>query len=220
MVVNFYDAGDADLRLRDGREVKLHIDSAYPADGNIAITVNPAVEGEFTLKFRQPEGCGGFYLHSNFTPIDVDPTGKGYLSIKRTWKPSDKLELALNVEPRIIIGDHKNAGKVAVMAGPLVLAADDELLNGTGLDVEKLVIEAADPTAASFERQPAPPKFRLWPKTCVLRLQALARDGRIRKGLCVSDRPPPGPICRCRHDRRRLQGMAAVKEVATCSKSE
>ncbi|MFZ1934164.1 MAG: beta-L-arabinofuranosidase domain-containing protein [Thermoguttaceae bacterium] len=167
VVVNFYDAGDADLRLRDGREVKLHIDSAYPADGNIAITVNPAVEGEFTLKFRQPEGCGGFYLHSNFTPIDVDPTGKGYLSIKRTWKPSDKLELALNVEPRIIIGDHKNAGKVAVMAGPLVLAADDELLNGTGLDVEKLVIEAADPTAASFERQPAPPKFRLWPKTCV-----------------------------------------------------
>jgi hypothetical protein len=167
VVVNFYDACHADLRLRDGREVKLHIDSAYPAAGHAVIAVNPASQADFALKLRIPEWCKDAKASLNGTAVDVAPGGDGYLSLKRTWSPGDRVELTMAIEPRIIVGDHKNAGKIAVMVGPLVLAADDELLKGTGLDVEKLVIEAADPTVASFERQPAPPKFRLWPKTCV-----------------------------------------------------
>ena len=173
VVVNFYDAGDAQLRLRDGREVKLHIDSAYPADGNIAITVNPASNGEFTLKLRMPAWCKDGRVSLNGAPIDATLGGDGYLSIKRTWSPREKVELVLNVEPRIIVGDRGNTGKVAVMAGPLVLAADDELLQGTGLDVEKLVV-VADPAAASFERQPVPAKFRTWPKACLYVLKSAA----------------------------------------------
>ncbi len=236
VVVNLYEASDTDLRLRDGRRVKFHIDTAYPADGHIAITVDPPSPAEFALKVRMPEWCKELYFTANRLPLDMVPGGDGYWSIKRKWKPSDKVELFLNIEPRIIAGDHTNVGKIAVMAGPLVLAADDELLKGTGLDVEKLAIVAsvaplpgsgshaprgnrclsdalrrdgrrrasgpvrshaergnegffllsspvmmlqtpivaANPTAASFERQPAPPQFRLWPKTYIYVLKSAA----------------------------------------------
>ncbi len=88
------------------------------------------------------------------------------MTFKKKWSPGDKVEWDIPIEPEIVVGDHKNAGKIAVIAGPLVLAADDELLKGAGLDVEKLSI-VANPAAASFERQPAPAKFRTGPKACV-----------------------------------------------------
>jgi DUF1680 family protein len=178
VVVNLYDAGNSDLRLRDGRQVQLHIDSAYPAEGHLAITVDPASQGEFPLKVRVPAWCKNAKLSINGAPVDAAPGYDGYVSLKRKWRPADKIELTFPIEPRIIIGDHVNQGKIAVMAGPLVLAADDELLKGTGLDVEKLVV-TADPAAASFERQPAPPQFRAWPKTCVYILKSAASPAKI-----------------------------------------
>ena len=57
----------------------------------------------------------------------------GYAAIKRTWAKGDKVELNFKLEPRVIVGDHKNAGKVAVMYGPLVLAADEALLGNERL---------------------------------------------------------------------------------------
>ena len=46
----------------------------------------------------------------------------------RVWKKGDRVELRFKLEPRVVVGDHRNQGKVAVLYGPLVLAADQSLL--------------------------------------------------------------------------------------------
>ena len=47
---------------------------------------------------------------------------------RRSWKEGDQVDLRFKLEPRVIIGDHKNGGKLAVLYGPLVLAAEADLL--------------------------------------------------------------------------------------------
>ena len=180
-VVNFYNPGKAALRLRDGKAVQLRIDTDYPADGNIAIVVDPAAQSNFALKLRMPEWCKNPSVLVNGKAIDVKLGKDGYLPIKRTWSPSDKVELALKIEPKIIVGDHLNQGRIAVVCGPLVLAADNELLKGTGLNVDKLAIAITDADAPSFAQRPAPKEFRTWPHARVYVLKSAAAPSPAEK---------------------------------------
>jgi len=124
-VINLYDAGAAWLTLRDGTPLTLTIETRYPADGRIRITVEPAAPRQFPVKLRLPT----WSRDTSITPPAGKRTGQdGYAVLRRTWKPGDVIELKLNVEPRVVVGDHLNLGKAAVLYGPLVLAADESLL--------------------------------------------------------------------------------------------
>jgi len=50
-----------------------------------------------------PEWCKNPSVLVNGKAIDVKLGKDGYLPIKRTWSPSDKVELALKIEPKIIV---------------------------------------------------------------------------------------------------------------------
>ena len=50
--------------------------------------------------------------------------------VTREWEKGDRVDY-FTLEPRVVIGDHQNQGKVAVLYGPLVLAADEALLGAT-----------------------------------------------------------------------------------------
>ena len=62
----------------------------------------------------------------------------GYTAIERTWAAGDTIRLDLMLEPRVIVGDHLQAGKALVAYGPLVLAADEALLDGQFASVADL----------------------------------------------------------------------------------
>jgi DUF1680 family protein len=46
------------------------------------------------------------------------------LTLKREWKSGDTIACVFDMAPRLVLGDHENEGRVAVMYGPLVLALD------------------------------------------------------------------------------------------------
>jgi hypothetical protein len=83
---------------------------------------------------------------------------------------------------RVITGDHLNAGKAAVMYGPLVLAADDDLLAGSGLDVDSIALPSSD--LASFFAKPeaATNSFRTWFGARVFRIPAVAYKDTVTVG--------------------------------------
>ena len=133
-VVNLYDPGEAHLRLRDGAAVKLGIETTYPFSGQIVVAVDPATPCEFSLKLRIPSWCDRPSLRVNGQPAGATPASDGYAAIRRTWQKGDKVELGLPLAPRTLLGDHGNQNKVAVLYGPLVLAADAGLTGGVDLD--------------------------------------------------------------------------------------
>lgn len=162
VVVNMYDAGTSRLMLADKTPVTVTTSTLYPSEGNISMILEPA-EGqsrEFMVKLRVPSWCRESAVTVNGKEHSVS-NSDGYACIKRPWKGGDQLNLSLKLEPRLTVGDHLNAGKVAVSYGPLVLSADEALLDGRDLNT----ISIAKPDLPSLDVKPEPAygSFKTWP---------------------------------------------------------
>jgi hypothetical protein len=176
VVMNLYDAGTAKLTLRNGKPVMLTTETIYPSDGRIVITVEPESSARFTLKARIPAWCRESAVKVNGKSVKADIGKDGYAAIKRKWAKGDKLELDFNLEPRVIVGDHKNEGKIAIMYGPLVLAADEALLGTERLPIRAVSISKPDLAALAIKPEPAPEKVKTWPHALVFHCNVLARE--------------------------------------------
>jgi uncharacterized protein len=177
VVVNLFDAGTAKLKLRDGTPVTLITDTRYPSDERIQIMVDPAEPKTFAVKARIPAWCGSWSVQVNGKPITVATGTDGYAAVTRKWEKSDRLELQLKLEPRVVVGDHKNQGKVSVLYGPLVLAADEALLEATNRGLNAVSMAGADLPALGVTPEPAPDTVKSWPGAQVFKVNAIARRG-------------------------------------------
>lgn len=170
-VINLYDAGVAKLNLRDGTAVSLTTETKYPSDGRILITVSPAAAKAFSIKLRIPAWSATSSVNVNGEKSE-SKTVDGYLAINRTWNAGDKVELNLKLEGRVIVGDHSNAGRLAFMYGPLVLAADEALLGDTPLNA----IAVNKPEAGlTITPAAAPEKVKSWPDAQIFNIKAVIR---------------------------------------------
>lgn len=180
-VVNLYDAGKAALVLRDGTAVSLGIETLFPAAGAVRISVTPAAAASFSVKLRLPAWSRGTAIRVNGEPVGIAQGADGYAALRRTWKPGDRIDLALKLEPRVIVGDHSNAGKAAVMYGPLVLAADAALLPAPAQGLKAIRLAGTDPAGLGFTPEPAAGAFRTWPGAQVFRVAATTRTGQAQE---------------------------------------
>jgi hypothetical protein len=94
------------------------------------------------------------------------------------------------------MGDHMNQGKVAVLYGPLVLAADEELVdssslhgrenteNTAALPLNSVAVPGPKLELLKLRPEPAPGKLRSWPGEEVFRIQAVTRKplGSLKPG--------------------------------------
>ena len=174
VVLNLYEAGQASLKLRDGNAVTLVTETQFPADEHIRVTVKPAASEEFAIKVRLPEWCKNSAISVAGRKVNQSPGPDGYVAVKRVWSAGDQLDMYFPMAVRVITGDHLNAGKAAVMYGPLVLAADDDLLAGSGLNVDSIALPSSD--LASFFAKPeaATKAFRTWSGARVFCIRAVA----------------------------------------------
>jgi len=174
VVINLYDAGTAHLTLRDGTPVTLKIESLYPADGNIRISVETPSPKEFSLKLRVPAWCKKSSIEPSGAKIGAD----GYATLRRTWKSGDTITLKLKFEPRIDVGDYMNQGKAAVLYGPLVLAADAALLDADAQQtLNDLALAKAKLATLDITPEAATGEWKTWPGAQLFRLNAVTRPG-------------------------------------------
>jgi hypothetical protein len=84
------------------------------------------------------------------------------LTIKRSWRRGDVVKFSFPFVPEVHVGTGSNEGRVAVTAGPLVLALDQA--DNPGIRIPQYVA-LRGPTAETlgFESQPVPGK-RSWPE--------------------------------------------------------
>jgi uncharacterized protein len=184
VVVNLYDQGTARLQLRDGTSVTVATETQYPSDGKIRITVSPESTRSFALKLRIPAWCQGPDLRVNGKKVKAEPGTDGYVALRQEWKKGDEVQLALKLEPRVIIGDHKNEGRLAVLYGPLVLAADEALLKGNGCSLSAVGVPSAKLATLHFTVEPAPKQLQSWPGAEVFRINGVTckPSGAVKAG--------------------------------------
>jgi hypothetical protein len=129
------------------------------------------------MKARIPAWCGSWSVQVNGKPVKAATGTDGYAAVTRNWEKSDRLELQLKLAPRVVVGDHKNQGKVAVLYGPLVLAADEALQGDITRGLNSVSLAGADLPALGVTPEPAPGATKSWPGAQVFKVNAIARKG-------------------------------------------
>ena len=141
--VNLFAAGNAEIKLDNGRTVKLKQETHYPWDGAVKMTVNPDVAAGLTIYVRIPgwarnepvasdlyrfarnsSDAASLRVNGKAVPLQLE---KGYVALTRKWKQGDVIELNLPMPiRRVVANDHVVAdrGRVAIERGPIVYAAE------------------------------------------------------------------------------------------------
>ncbi|CAN5533394.1 glycoside hydrolase family 127 protein [soil metagenome] len=136
IIVHLFIGSVAEIQV-DNHNVTLQQVTNYPWEGSIIINVNPEREGIFNIKVRIPGWATGdenpFGLYQSkvkempILKVNGSVIGKGivdgYISINRSWKKGDKIELGLSMQPRLVFANdkvHILNNMTAVASGPLV----------------------------------------------------------------------------------------------------
>ena len=183
LVLNLYDQGSAKMTLRDGGEVALRIETLYPAEDRIRITLDPGAPRAFAVKVRLPAWCSAPSARINGKRADIRPGADGYAALRRQWKSGDRLELNWKQEPGAVIGDHINQGKLALRYGPLVLAADTALLPSQVDNLAGVVMPSPGAGPPALKSEAASGAFKTWPGARLFATEAVARETGARLEL-------------------------------------
>lgn len=121
--INLYGSNMLDTRLRDGEAVRLQIQTEYPWQGTIRITVENAPPKEFSLFLRVPGWAERSRVTVNGKPVGENLKSGQYFEIRRSWSSGDKIELLLPMpvqllEAHPLVEEARN--QAAVRRGPIV----------------------------------------------------------------------------------------------------
>ena len=123
-VLNLYFPGKVETKTGSGGSVTLTMDTDYPREGIVRLSVKPARPETFAVALRIPAWSQATTLKINGEPQPVQP-GR-YATIRRLWADGDRVELVLDMRTRVLDAPDGN-GQVALMRGPIVLALDERL---------------------------------------------------------------------------------------------
>lgn len=142
LFVNLYAAGEGRIDMAAAGKVSLRQETNYPWHGMVKLTVTPDQPAAFDLRLRIPGWARGLpvpgdlyrfadphtppvTLKVNGESVAATPGKDGYVSINRTWKPGDQVEIDFPMPVRRVLAHEKiedNTGKAALMRGPVVYA--------------------------------------------------------------------------------------------------
>ncbi len=125
--VHHYATGSVGLEFA-GKPVTLSMKTGYPWDGAVEIEVEKGDSVGFALRLRVPSWCASWSLSVNGSPVPGTLGADGYAAVSRAWNAGDRARLDLDMSPRFLRANplvREDAGKVAVMRGPVVYCAEE-----------------------------------------------------------------------------------------------
>jgi DUF1680 family protein len=115
-------------------DIPIAIETRYPWEGSVKITLSPESPVNFCYALRIPSWCSNYTLKVNGRDISVQ-TQKGYAYLSREWKNGDVIEIDFAMAVRINTANpavREDIGKVAVSRGPVIYCLE-EADNGKNL---------------------------------------------------------------------------------------
>ncbi|MCM3699950.1 glycoside hydrolase family 127 protein [Paenibacillus macerans] len=131
LACNLFMGGHAEITLESGNPVKLEMETGYPWDGGIRLTVHPGKDEEFPVLLRIPGWCRSYQVAVNGTQVrSADVTvHQGYLVLERKWTAGDLIEYRLDMSVQVVRSRPEveaNRGRIAFQRGPLVYCLEQE----------------------------------------------------------------------------------------------
>jgi DUF1680 family protein len=139
LYVNLFVASTAEVAMDNGRKLKITQSTRYPWDGTVKMQVTPDQSGKLAINVRIPGWArnepvpSDLYKYSDTVSeqpvLKVNGAAvkmqleKGYVSLNRTWKAGDTIELTLPMPVRRVVANGEvdaDKGRVALQRGPLV----------------------------------------------------------------------------------------------------
>lgn len=102
------------------------VESSYPYSGDYTVRFRVAEPSEFELRLRVPEWCDEMTVDIEGVEMEGEFEG-GYAVYRRTWHDGDTVKVSMEMQPTWMQADHRvleNAGRVALVRGPLVYCAE------------------------------------------------------------------------------------------------
>jgi DUF1680 family protein len=138
--------------LASGQRVRLRMETRYPWEGSVRLTLEDAAGEPWTLALRVPAWSGLPAVRVNGTAVDSTPAADGYARLERRWQAGDLIELDLPMEPTFIEPHpaiESTRGCVAIERGPLVYCL--EQADQGDAPVAELEIDATATPAARWD---------------------------------------------------------------------
>lgn len=104
-------------KVAQGIEATVNVDTDYPFDGTVRMTVYPATTASFPLHFRIPNWAEGATLRAGGMKYKVRVGS--FAVVERTWRQGDVVELQL---PMRVRAERRYNQAVSLLRGPLVYA--------------------------------------------------------------------------------------------------
>ena len=120
LAVNLFTPSEASFKLHDDVSLKIRQETDYPTSGKVVICVDPSRPERFPLQLRIPRWCGKATVTVNGQPWEKPAVSGEFLSMDRQWNAGDRVTLDMAMPWRYVLGRKRQAGRAAVMRGPLV----------------------------------------------------------------------------------------------------
>ena len=141
LYMHLYIGGEVRVALAHA-EVHLSVESDYPWDGRVRLTVH--TPGEYGIAVRISGWCRSYELKVNGESVSSEPV-RGYVSLNRVWREEDMVELNLKMPVTLMRANpavRADTGKLCVVRGPLVYSLE-EADNGKDLHLLRLPLQTA-----------------------------------------------------------------------------
>ncbi len=122
--------------------VVVSTETDYPWAGTITFTVEETPAQEWTLAVRIPAWSTTVGVTVGGETVDATPDARGYVRLRRTWRPGDTVAVELDMTPRQVFAHHRidaARGTAALERGPLVYCVE-QVDQADGADVRDLAI--------------------------------------------------------------------------------
>lgn len=140
IAVNLYAESSAAFSVSDDLSIELRQVTDYPNSGNVLIHLTPSREARFAVRLRIPRWCDQATATIDEQRGDFTAEGGSFLTIERTWRPGDRIRLEMPMGWRLIKGRKSQAGRVAVMRGPMLFGLNPDRQENFDPDVTRLML--------------------------------------------------------------------------------
>ena len=136
VAVNLYTPSETAVPVGDGVSLKIRQETDYPSTGHVAIHLDPSKPATFPLQLRIPKWCRSAKVAINGEPLNKPITPGTFVTLARQWKSGDRVTLDMPMEFRFVLGRKRQAGRAAIMRGPVVFCLNPaNVAASSGVDV-------------------------------------------------------------------------------------
>jgi DUF1680 family protein len=164
LAVNLFTASTMKTDFGGGLSLTVRQETDYPSSGHVVIHVDPSRPATLLIRLRIPRWCGKATITLNSRAGESSASaairGGAFWPVYREWRPGDSITLDMPMDWRLVAGRQRQAGRAAVMRGPLIFCLDPAqcptIAKKDGADLSRLVIDRAGlgPAAASNAVRP------------------------------------------------------------------